>query len=67
MNALRYLPVLLNLFSQVHESYKISKNLHTSVSGGKEGIVNPMVFNMAPGYDNAQYEYVWISTSRIKG
>ena len=26
-----------------------------------------MVHNMAPAYDNAQYEYVWISTSRIKG
>ena len=26
-----------------------------------------MVHNMAPAYDNAQYEYVWISTSRIRG
>ncbi|XP_069136909.1 ceramide glucosyltransferase-like [Argopecten irradians] len=35
-------------------------------TGGKEGIVNPMVYNMAPGYDNAKYDCVWISTSRIK-
>ncbi|XP_067666851.1 ceramide glucosyltransferase-like isoform X1 [Haliotis asinina] len=34
--------------------------------GGKNGIINPMVRNMAPAYDAAQYEYVWISTSRIK-
>ena len=26
-----------------------------------------MVYNMAPGYENAKYKYVWISTSRIKG
>ena len=38
-----------------------------SILGGKDGIINPMVHNMAPAYDNAQYEYVWISTSRIKG
>lgn len=37
------------------------------LSGGKDGIINPMVHNMAPAYDNAQYEYVWISTSRIRG
>ena len=36
-------------------------------AGGKDGIINPMVHNMAPAYDNAKYEYVWISTSRIKG
>jgi ceramide glucosyltransferase len=36
-------------------------------SGGKSGIINPMVFNMAPAYDNATYDVVWICTSRIKG
>jgi len=35
--------------------------------GGKTGILNPMVYNMAPGYDAAKYDIVWISTSRIKG
>ncbi|KAK3098358.1 hypothetical protein FSP39_018738 [Pinctada imbricata] len=35
-------------------------------TGGKKGIINPMVYNMAPGYENAKYKYVWISTSRIK-
>jgi ceramide glucosyltransferase len=34
--------------------------------GGKVGVVNPMVFNMAPAYDSASYDIVWISTSRIK-
>lgn len=29
-------------------------------------IVNPMVSNMANGYDRVKYDYVWISTSRIK-
>ena len=29
--------------------------------------MNPMVQNMVQGYEAAQYEYVWISTSRIKG
>ena len=37
------------------------------ISGGKDGIVNPMVNNMAPAYDNAKYDIVWVSTSRIKG
>ena len=35
--------------------------------GGKQGVVNPMVYNMAPAYDAASYDIVWISTSRIKG
>jgi len=35
--------------------------------GGKQGVVNPMVYNMAPAYDAAKYDIVWISTSRIKG
>lgn len=34
--------------------------------GGKPGIINPMVFNMAPAYENASYDVVWVSTSRIK-
>lgn len=37
------------------------------LEGGKEGIINPMVFNMAPAYENAKYPNIWISTSRIKG
>jgi hypothetical protein len=36
-------------------------------SGGKAGVLNPMVFNMAPAYENAAYDVVWVSTSRIKG
>jgi len=35
--------------------------------GGKQGVINPMVYNMAPAYDAASYDIVWISTSRIKG
>lgn len=35
--------------------------------GGGPGCVNPMVNNMAPGYWNAKYDFIWISTSRIKG
>lgn len=38
-----------------------------ALKGGKEGIINPMVFNMAPAYENAKYPNIWISTSRIKG
>ncbi|KAK3771287.1 hypothetical protein RRG08_024366 [Elysia crispata] len=34
--------------------------------GGTNGIINPMVQNMAPAYSAAQYEYVWISSSRIE-
>jgi len=34
--------------------------------GGKSGVINPMVFNMAPAYEAAAYDIVWISTSRIK-
>ncbi|XP_064618504.1 ceramide glucosyltransferase-B-like isoform X2 [Lineus longissimus] len=34
--------------------------------GGKDGVINPMVHNMAPGYENAKYDLVWVSTSRIK-
>jgi len=35
--------------------------------GGKQGVINPMVNNMAPAYDAASYDIVWVSTSRIKG
>ncbi|CAH1796489.1 unnamed protein product, partial [Owenia fusiformis] len=34
--------------------------------GGEDGIINPMVHNMAPGYNHASYDLIWISTSRIK-
>ncbi|ELT91838.1 hypothetical protein CAPTEDRAFT_221670 [Capitella teleta] len=34
--------------------------------GGKDGIMNPMVHNMAPGYNAAKYDVIWVSTSRIK-
>uniref|UniRef100_A0A1I8FIR2 ceramide glucosyltransferase n=1 Tax=Macrostomum lignano TaxID=282301 RepID=A0A1I8FIR2_9PLAT len=34
--------------------------------GGKDGIVNPMVHNMVPAYENAKYDLVWVSTSRIR-
>ncbi|KAK7477849.1 hypothetical protein BaRGS_00030927 [Batillaria attramentaria] len=32
---------------------------------GSSDYVNPMVQNMVQGYEAAQYEYVWISSSRI--
>lgn len=52
------------LFEKLKERYpKVDSKLFI---GGKDGIINPMVHNMAPAYDNAQYEYVWISTSRIR-
>ncbi|KAI0208508.1 Ceramide glucosyltransferase-B [Lamellibrachia satsuma] len=34
--------------------------------GGKNGILNPMVNNMAPAYEAARYDVIWVSTSRIK-
>jgi len=34
--------------------------------GGDESIINPMVQNMAPAYDKAQYDYVWISSGRVE-
>ncbi|PAA77584.1 hypothetical protein BOX15_Mlig033235g20, partial [Macrostomum lignano] len=34
--------------------------------GGKDGIVNPMVHNMVPAYENAKHDLVWVSTSRIR-
>lgn len=36
-------------------------------TGGDSSVVNPMVSNMAPAYNAAKYELVWISTSRIRG
>ena len=36
-------------------------------TGGRDGIINPLVHNLAPAYDAAKYDIVWISTSRIKG
>ena len=36
-------------------------------TGGQDGIVNPLVHNLAPAYDAAKYDIIWISTSRIKG
>lgn len=52
------------LFEKLKERYpKVECKLFI---GGKDGIINPMVHNMAPAYDAAQYEYVWISTSRIR-
>ncbi|KAH3857976.1 ceramide glucosyltransferase-like [Dreissena polymorpha] len=55
----------INLVNKMMERYpKVDCKLFI---GGKDGIINPMVHNMAPAYDKAQYEYVWISTSRIKG
>lgn len=54
----------ISLFEKLKERYpKVDCKLFI---GGKDGIINPMVHNMAPAYDNAQYEYVWISTSRIR-
>nr|CAH8855834.1 unnamed protein product [Trichobilharzia regenti] len=34
--------------------------------GGKDGVVNPMVHNMAPAYESANHDLVWVSTSRVK-
>ena len=40
--------------------------LFFKITGGKDGVINPMVHNMAPGYENAKYDLIWVSTSRIK-
>ncbi|XP_053405294.1 ceramide glucosyltransferase-like isoform X2 [Mercenaria mercenaria] len=54
----------INVVNKMKERYpKVDCKLFI---GGKDDIINPMVNNMAPAYDNAQYEYIWISTSRIK-
>ncbi|XP_048734159.2 ceramide glucosyltransferase-like isoform X2 [Ostrea edulis] len=54
----------INLVQRLQEKYP---NVDTRLFiGGKEGIINPMVFNMAPAYENAKYPNIWISTSRIK-
>ncbi|PAA67643.1 hypothetical protein BOX15_Mlig000221g1, partial [Macrostomum lignano] len=34
--------------------------------GGKPGVTNPMVHNMAPAYERAKHDLVWVSTSRIR-
>lgn len=54
----------ITLVQRLQEKYP---NVDTQLFiGGKEGIINPMVFNMAPAYENAKYPNIWISTSRIK-
>ncbi|XP_041364958.1 ceramide glucosyltransferase-like isoform X2 [Gigantopelta aegis] len=54
----------IHLISQLQETYpKTNTKLFI---GGRDGIINPMVHNMTPGYEAAKYEYVWISSSRIK-
>lgn len=42
-------------------------NLCFNSSGGRDGVVNPMVHNMVPAYEAAKYNLVWVSTSRVKG
>jgi phage terminase large subunit-like protein len=37
------------------------------MAGGKDGILNPLVHNMAPAYEAARYDLIWVSTSRIAG
>lgn len=54
----------INLVNQLRERYpKVDCRLFL---GGKDGIINPMVHNMAPAYDGAKYDLIWVSTSRIK-
>jgi ceramide glucosyltransferase len=36
-------------------------------TGGRDGILNPLVHNLTPAYELAKYDIMWISTSRIKG
>lgn len=36
-------------------------------TGGRDGILNPLVHNLTPAYEAAKYDIVWVSTSRIKG
>lgn len=45
----------------------ISLLLFPKFPGGKDGIINPMVRNMSPGYNAAKYDLIWVSTSRIAG
>ncbi|XP_055873954.1 ceramide glucosyltransferase-like [Biomphalaria glabrata] len=54
----------ISLVNKLHERYH-----HVDVKlfiGGAKDIVNPMVQNMAPAYNAVQYEFVWISSSRIE-
>ncbi|XP_050403093.1 ceramide glucosyltransferase [Patella vulgata] len=54
----------INLVEKLKERYpKVETRMFI---GGQAGIINPMVNNMAPAYNAAAYNYVWISTSRIK-
>ena len=55
----------INVVQRLQQRYPaVSCRLYV---GGKQGVINPMVYNMAPAYDAATYDIVWISTSRIKG
>ncbi|XP_076443691.1 ceramide glucosyltransferase-like isoform X2 [Babylonia areolata] len=54
----------INLVKRLQEKYpKVDVRLFCE---GRTDIMNPMVQNMVQGYEAAQYEYVWISSSRIK-
>lgn len=54
----------INLVNKLRERYpKVDCKLFI---GGKDGVLNPMVHNMALPYENASYDLVWISSSRVK-
>lgn len=54
----------IGLVRRLREKYpKVDSHLFI---GGKNGIINPLVHNMAPAYEAAKYKFIWISTSRIK-
>ncbi|PVD19980.1 hypothetical protein C0Q70_20474 [Pomacea canaliculata] len=53
----------INIVNRLQQKYpKVEARLFFH---GREDIINPMVQNMVQGYEAAQYEYVWISSSRI--
>ena len=53
------------LFERIQQRHpNVDARLFT---GGRDGIINPLVHNLAPAYDAAKYDLIWISTSRIKG
>ncbi|XP_059151333.1 ceramide glucosyltransferase-like [Physella acuta] len=54
------IPVVLKL----HERYP--EVIIRIFIGGAKDVINPMVQNMAPAYDAAQFEFIWISSSRIE-
>ncbi|KAL5004034.1 hypothetical protein ScPMuIL_017490 [Solemya velum] len=54
----------LNLYHKLSREYP-EVDTHLFI-GGKEGIINPMVHNMVPAYENTNYDFVWISSSRVK-